>query len=524
MAPHRNLIADLSSPRFWRIAALSVGTIVATASHANAAYYYWGESNPGYYYARPEPTFRPPAPRIRHPVKKQTAEKETAAKPQAPLIIVVALNKQRVKIYDANGFFAEAPVSTGMRGHPTPMGVFSVIQKQKWHRSNIYSGAPMPYMQRITWSGIALHAGVLPGYPASHGCIRMPEAFAIKMWNWTRLGARVLVTPGELAPESFSHPLLPNLKVQPTASVINGNEQAAVKADKERPAPVEATLELPSSVGHTGAGAASNDNTRTADASGDVATGKIPATLTGAAKVTKADLTIDLAKTAPGSQASAEQAKTAANDAEPGAVPEAAEPDKAKPTDSQPVAPKAGAAAPAETGNTADHAAPGGDAAKDQTRLPDAAKAAKRTGPIAVFISLKDSKLYVRQNFEPLFDAAVIIAPSDRPLGTHVFTAEVDKKDSNVVHWTVVSLPATKRKLVREDERSRAHRKGVRLVAEALPVADSPAEALDRITVPPDVIARVAAALTTGSSIIVSDQGIKQGETGEGTDFILSLR
>jgi len=76
------------------------------------------------------------------------------------------------------------------------MGVFSVIQKNKMHRSNIYSGAPMPYMQRITWSGVAMHAGVLPGYPASHGCIRMPMAFAVKMWNWTRMGARVIITPG----------------------------------------------------------------------------------------------------------------------------------------------------------------------------------------------------------------------------------------------------------------------------------------------------------------------------------------
>ena len=80
------------------------------------------------------------------------------------------------------------------------MGVFSVIQKDRYHHSNIYSGAPMPYMQRITWGGVALHAGVLPGYPASHGCIRMPGSFAVKMWGWTKMGARVIVTPGELSP------------------------------------------------------------------------------------------------------------------------------------------------------------------------------------------------------------------------------------------------------------------------------------------------------------------------------------
>ena len=79
----------------------------------------------------------------------------------------------------------------------------------------------MPYMQRITWSGVAIHAGVLPGYPASHGCIRMPMAFAVKMWNWTKMGARVLVTPGEMSPASFSHPLLPTLKVVPQPVVAS---------------------------------------------------------------------------------------------------------------------------------------------------------------------------------------------------------------------------------------------------------------------------------------------------------------
>src|SRR6202000_3163098 len=116
--------------------------------------------------------------------------------------------KQHLKIYDANGLFAETPVSTGMRGHATPMGVFSIIQKQKFHESNIYSGAPMPFMQRITWSGIAIHAGVLPGYPASHGCILMPMAFAVKMYAWTRMGARVVIPPDEMMPSGFSHPML----------------------------------------------------------------------------------------------------------------------------------------------------------------------------------------------------------------------------------------------------------------------------------------------------------------------------
>ncbi len=180
------------------------------------------------------------------------------------------------------------------------------------------------------------------------------------------------------------------------------------------------------------------------------------------------------------------------------------------------------------------------DVKKDQTRLPDAPKptagktdpatsaAPKRTGQIAVFISRKDSKLYVRQNFAPLFDAPVTIAPSDRPLGTHVFTAQIDKDDANIVHWSVVSLPTPSRHAERrdEDERASRRRKTTAAVVEAkpVPVPDSPTEALDRLTIPADAMARITEALSTGASIIVSDQGIGAGETGEGTDFIVSLR
>jgi hypothetical protein len=178
------------------------------------------------------------------------------------------------------------------------------------------------------------------------------------------------------------------------------------------------------------------------------------------------------------------------------------------------------------------------DAKKDKAQLPDLAKPAagkvdmvaaapKRTGQIAVFISRKDSKLYVRQNFTPLFDVPVTIAPSDRPLGTHVFTAELDKNDPNAVHWSVVTLPVSRHAERRdEEERASRRRKPAAVAAEAkpLPEPDSPAEALDRLTIPAEAMARITDALSTGASIIVSDQGISAGETGEGTDFIVSLR
>jgi hypothetical protein len=170
------------------------------------------------------------------------------------------------------------------------------------------------------------------------------------------------------------------------------------------------------------------------------------------------------------------------------------------------------------------------DAKKDQARPADAAKPAvaaapKRSGQIAVFISRKDQKLYARQNFEPLFDTPVTIAASDRPLGTHVFTAQIDKKDANLVHWSVVSMPPSRRVARDDDEHASRRRKMTGAVeVKQMPVPDSPAEALDRLTIPADVMARITDALSTGASIIVSDQGINQGETGEGTDFIVSLR
>ncbi|MGB0084413.1 MAG: L,D-transpeptidase family protein [Rhodomicrobiaceae bacterium] len=126
-----------------------------------------------------------------------------------PLIAVVSIADQHISIYGSGGLLARATVSTGVSAHPTPTGVFAIVQKQRWHRSNIYSGAPMPLMQRITWSGIALHAGYVPGYPASHGCIRLPPPFAQRLFGATVIGERVIVTPVDIAPIEITHKTLP---------------------------------------------------------------------------------------------------------------------------------------------------------------------------------------------------------------------------------------------------------------------------------------------------------------------------
>jgi lipoprotein-anchoring transpeptidase ErfK/SrfK len=618
--------AATATGRLWRIAVLTAAGAVGATSQAEAALYYWSDSDSGY----SRPGHQAPQRRQKpghHQAKKIDAPEKESAKPQGPLIIAISIDKQNVKIYDANGFFAEAPVSTGMKGHPTPMGVFSVIQKHKLHHSNIYSGAPMPFMQRITWSGVAMHAGVLPGYPASHGCIRMPMAFAVKMWNWTKMGARVVVTPGEMTPASFSHPLLVTQKVVPgTAGEPQADTPPAAKTDKasdaatiSKSAVSEANLELRPTIGHSdgakpamvepSASASLREQTHTADASVDMPATKAPVTMTDAASsggnaasreepAARTDGTpptaADAGKIEDASKADAAAEVATSEVAKPEAATAEIKPAEAgatgaagtKPDDAavaaQPASNAVKPAAPATASMTADETAanktleakadevkadspkpdvaksdeksddkpgeavkadtsPGAaDAKKDQARLPDPAKPAlgkieaaiaaapKHTGQIAVFISRKDSKLYVRQNFAPLFDVPVTIAPSDRPLGTHVFTAQIDKADANVVHWSVVTLPVPSRHAERheEDERALRRRKiaGASVEVKPLPVPDSPTEALDRVTIPSQAMAWITDALSTGASIIVSDQGINAGETGEGTDFIVSLR
>src|SRR5439155_14617690 len=139
---------------------------------------------------------------------ERAVEAVAPRKAGAPIMAIVSLKSQQVTIYDAEGWILRAPVSSGQKGRETPAGVFSVIQKDADHHSNLYDDASMPHMQRITWSGIALHGGPLPGHPASHGCVRMPYGFAERLFDATRLGMRVIVAPGDVAPVEIAHPAL----------------------------------------------------------------------------------------------------------------------------------------------------------------------------------------------------------------------------------------------------------------------------------------------------------------------------
>ena len=178
----------------------------------------------------------------RHTKSESAKENQPQETPKGPLQIIISIADQRVSLYDNGTLVARSSVSTGVRRHPTPLGVFSVLEKERWHRSNIYSGAPMPYMQRITWSGIALHAGELPGYPASHGCIRLTNDFAIRLWHLTKRGARVIIARQDVVPVEITNPHLFVSKPKtafgspesPAIAVAdNGNKTATATADSQ---------------------------------------------------------------------------------------------------------------------------------------------------------------------------------------------------------------------------------------------------------------------------------------------------
>src|ERR1700737_5358880 len=134
------------------------------------------------------------------PATEATAPREAGE----PIMAIVSIKSQQVASYDADGWILRAPVSTGTTGRETPAGVFAVLEKNKEHHSTLYDDAWMPNMQRITWNGIALHGRPLPGYGASHGCVRMPYDFAEKLFDKTQIGMREIIAPNDAGPVAFS--------------------------------------------------------------------------------------------------------------------------------------------------------------------------------------------------------------------------------------------------------------------------------------------------------------------------------
>src|SRR5271157_4628299 len=183
------------------------------------------------------------------PTTEATAPREAGE----PIMAIVSIGSQQVTFYDADGRILRAPVSTGTTGRETPAGVFAIIERQKDHHSTLYDDAWMPNMQRITWNGIALHGGPLPGYAASRGCVRMPYDFAEKLFDKTWIGMRVIISPNDAAPVEFSHPALfvPNAEAVAAAparaeTLAREAADAAKTADEAKKAAATAARETAS--------------------------------------------------------------------------------------------------------------------------------------------------------------------------------------------------------------------------------------------------------------------------------------
>jgi hypothetical protein len=365
------------------------------------------------------------------------------------------------------------------------MGVFSIIEKDRYHHSNLYSNAPMPFMQRITWSGVALHEGVLPGYPASHGCIRMSRDFAQKLWPTTKLGARVIVARGELAPVDFEHPKLFVPKPKPGEPEVAAN----ATTDGYRAAPIT------------------------------IAQATMPDAREGA---TAAPAGVPASRPATGDRGGIESAATSSEPMKP-VEDVAAEPTQsgapATPAQVAPATAQPRASENAPAGGDIIKPAPTIDPAKPITpRLRAAEQPVKRSGQVAVFVSRKEMKIFVRQGFVPLFDMPVVIDEPDRPLGTHVLTA-MEVAD-NGMRWNLMTIPTDASAPVDQRDYSRKRSREPSRPAMQLKPSSTAAEALNRIAMPKEAVDRISELLIPGSSLVIADEGLGR-ETGRYTEFIV---
>jgi hypothetical protein len=452
-----------------------------------------------------------------------------------PLVAVVSLRDQRISIYGAEGQLMRSPVSSGQTTYETPVGIYSLLQKKAEHYSNIYDDASMPFMQRLTWSGVALHAGELPGYPASHGCVRLPISFAEQLFGVTKLGMRVIVSSNDVAPVMVSHPSLPKPKPSTAAEVAVATPTAYRPAgDSEADPELAAEPDVRRWPGRQ----AQVDSLKSVAAAkaADAEALKEPAeelrraarTANGVrAKAIKATRGADYAKRRADERlADAEKwlqkVQEKANEKELPRAEEARAKAAAKAAEAQTKLDEAKAAeqAAVEAATKAGEALKAADAAKDAAAAA-AADAARAVMPVAAFVSLKTQKLYIRQGREQVLEVPVTIRDPQQPIGTHIFTALAYSDDGNDVQWNVVSLEAANA----DNSDSSYTTKKRKKARSAEPVATDVAaatSALERITMPQEAVDRLSQYVWPGSSLIISDEQASK-ETGKGTEFVVLL-
>jgi lipoprotein-anchoring transpeptidase ErfK/SrfK len=457
--------------------------------------------------------------------------------PTGPVLAVVSIARQSIHVHDGTGLVAQAPVSTGMAGYRTPTGVFSVLQKRRHHRSNIYSNAPMPYMQRLTWSGIALHAGVLPGFPASHGCIRLPYPFAVELWGMTKVGTRVVVAPDDAPVLPIEDARLPAPRLAPLPLDDDRLREQAV-SEVDGPALASAAgVKVADAGGELDAALARRLDplqrtkvTRAlaeADAVAKAKAAKLAAALS-AARAAAAQEGATALRQAERALAAAERrrdwAASAAVRARNAAVAERAGQTLAAAEDGVAEAQRAADAAllmDAALSQEAFEAASAAAEAEEARREAAAAvKAAARAfEPITIFVSRKAARVYIRQAWQPIHEAAVTFSDAGRALGTHVYLAVGPAAQGDTMRWLSVSLPTT--------AKSPRPRRRPDAAASAAPTAGPAQETaqsvLERFELPEETRRFIGDRLWAGATLIVSDHA-PSGETGVGTDFIVLTR
>jgi hypothetical protein len=395
-----------------------------------------------------------------------------------PIMAIVSIKSQQVTFYDAGGWILRAPVSTGTTGRETPAGVFAVVEKNKDHHSSLYDDAWMPNMLRITWNGIALHGGPLPGYAASHGCVRMPFDFAEKVFDKAPMGMRVIISPNDTEPVAFSDPLL-FVPKQDVIDAMPARAQALARDADEATraaAAAKAALVAAKRAATPAAVRKLNDLKKRADA--DLA---------------HAEKMLAAAKTDP---AKTDQAKAAAEDVRQKTAA------KAETLGTQLDAATADARAKRDAVAAAETAAKAAETKRIE--IAKAATDAKLAGePVSIFISRATQKLYVRRDthkripdggemYDSSVEFPVTIKDPDKPIGTHIFTAVARAEGG--LRWTEVSIDN----------------------------GDNAKDALDRITFPQEVLDRIAPTALPLSSITISDEQLSS-ETNYRTEFVLVL-
>lgn len=396
-----------------------------------------------------------------------------------PLLMLVSLADQTIRVFSGDTLVTTSRISSGKKGHSTPTGVFSILEKRRRHHSNIYSRAPMPYMQRLTWSGVALHeSNSVPDYPASHGCVRLPADFARHLYGFTQVGVHVIITDEEVAPVPIEHDVL------------------------FHPRPAEGTTP--------------------------------PDGMVSRAPHEEAQLDIHILDDTPGIEQVAATQRALRAGIDPATEEAAADPKPSIDPDANHdpvrilITRRTGRELVRDVQRILNEL--GFDAGEEDGWMGRTTSRAiisfqksievQPTGALSMGLvrqlytasghgPFSAGHIYVRQNFKPLFDAPIGLADPQRPLGTFFLTALSDKENGQGIGWQYLGLDDQPKENVLSD-----------LVVDGTTTPDI-AATLDRLTIPDEVRQRIDALIVAGSSIAISDEGLSKETSPRGTDFVL---